>query len=373
MGHRAKQQPSAKKPLHFDTFGTLHHVLDAIDHMVPIIFKGEDLSFIPTLKQTIKLHAFQHKWDTIVISLSKGMARQELDVLLNHLPEHEGPLVIDATASTPEHDVVYNENLLMSRKERIMRLNNETGDVLLVLYGIDGLDAPMERKLLMRRMHYMGMTLDMLLERNDDIDAGATEEAFTGALQRALAHIRSIYNQDKSEESIPQPERSSGSAFMALSSLVLAYQFTQADYLKERLKIIINEFKELPENFKGLDLSYEPYVKAANELRNIPQENLNLQNKQEQRLTAERKPEQPINRPEVADLLENNPSSIDALQNNPTALNEVLNNSNAMANLANTPNSQVLANSPVIKEKIELELRQRQHHYDQLGPKMEPS
>lgn len=371
MPHRMPHsKPSKSNPLHFDTFGTLHHVLEAIDHMVPVIFKGEDLSFIPTLKNTIRMHAFQHKWDVIVLSLSKGMARQELDVILNHLPEHQGPLVIDATASTPEHDVVYNENLLLARKERIMRLNDETGDVMIVLYGIDGLDAPMERKLMMRRMHYMGITLDMMLERGDDVDAGTAEEGFTGALQRALSHIRNIYTQDASLEVAPRGEHSSGSAFMALSALVMAYEFTQADYLKERLSIIINEFKELPANFKGLDLSYEPFVKAANELR-APTQELNADNKLRADNKADNKLDsKPENRPEIADLLEKRLSSTDGLQNNQHEVNAVLNNSNLMSNLANTPNSDVLANNPALKEKLTPE---RHHHYDQLGPKMEPS
>ncbi len=358
--HHVEHAVKRKKPLHFDTFGNLHHVLETIDRMVPIVFKGEDLSFIPTLKNTIRMHSFQHKWDVIVLSLSKGMARQELDILLNHLPEYQGPLVIDATASTPEHDVVYNENLLLSRKERIMRLNDETGDVMIVLYGIDGLDAPMERKLLMRRMHYMGVTLDMLLERNDDIEAGATEEAFTGALQRALAHIRSIYSHDKSEESVARNEPIAGGAFLALSALLMAYQATDADYLKERLNIIISEFRELPEVFKGIDINYEPFVKAANELQRTTLPEATLENKL---ATLE-------NRPEIADLLENNPSAIDRLQNNPHALNEVLNNTIAMGTLENTPNAPLLVNNPLIKEKIDIEHKRRLQEH--LIPKMEP-
>lgn len=362
MPHALHPPTQPKKPLHFDTFGNLHHVLEAIDHMVPIVFKGEDLSFIPTLKTTIRMHAFQHKWDVIVLSLSKGMARQELDILLNHLPEHEGPLVIDATASSPEHDVVYNPNLLVARKERIMRLNDETGDVMIVLYGIDGLDAPMERKLLMRRMHYMGVTLDMLLERNDDIEAGSNEEGFTGALQSALSHIRSIYSHDKSEEAVAHPERTSGAAFMALSALVMAYALTHADYLKQRLNVIMSEFKELPDNFKGLGLSYEPMVKAANELRSTPQEA-----KAENKLAMDAKLE---NRPEIADLMEKRLSPTDGLQNNQNELNAVLNNSNLMSTLSNTPNSEALANNPLLKQKTAPE---RHPHYDQLGPKMEPN
>lgn len=259
------KQPDKKPPLHFDTFGSIDHVLQSIDRQVPIIFKGEDLSFIPSLKNNIRMHAHSHHWDVIVLSLSKGMARQELDILLNHLPDHEGPLVIDATASTPEHDVVYNNTLLLARKERIMRLNDETGDILVVLYGIDGLDAPMERKLLMRRMHYMGVSLDMLLERDDAIDAGATEEAFTGHIQRALSHIRSIYFHNTSQEAKDNTLVSS-SAFMALSSVIMAYEATQADYLKERLDMIASELKELPVLFKTMNLDYEPFVNAANSL-----------------------------------------------------------------------------------------------------------
>ncbi|MDX1922257.1 MAG: hypothetical protein SFW65_03890 [Alphaproteobacteria bacterium] len=369
-----KRTPVKTNPLHFDTFGSLNHVLESIDRMVPIIFKGEDLSFIPTLKTTIRLHAIQHKWDVIVLSLSKGMARQELDIILNHMPEHEGPLIVDATASTPEHEVVYNEALLLARKERILRLNDETGDIMVILYGIDGIDPPMERKLLMRRMHYMGTTLDMLLERNEDVEGGANEEGFTGALQRALSHIRSIYQHDKSEEAIAQSERTSSAAFMALSSLILAYEFTQADYLKERLSIIINNFKELPEIFKGADLNYDPYVKAANELQNKQPELENKQPELQNKQPEARRPDNQLqNRPEIPDLLENNHSAVDSLQNTPGALNELLNNAQAMNNLANTPNSVVLQNNPIIKEKVEAEHKRHTHHYDQLGPKMEPN
>lgn len=349
--------PSSKRPLHFDVFGSLEHVLASIDHMVPRVFKGEDLSFIPILKRTIRLHTLEHKWDIVVLSLSKGMAREELDVILNHLPEHEGPLIIDATASTPEHDVIYNQALLNSRKERIIRLNDETSDVMVVLYGIEGIDPPMERKLLMRRMHYMGVTLDLLIERNEDIEGGANEEGITGTLQQAMRHLRSIYAHDSSEEAQPVQE-TAGQAFMALSALVAAYKATQSEFLKDRLEILASEIKELPLVFKTMNLSYEPLVNAANEL-------------QAKQVEAYRPAQQLENRPEIPDLLENNHSAVDGLQSTPGALNELLNNAQAMNNLENTPNSTVLQNNPVIKEKVVK--AHKQHIYDQITPKLDPN
>jgi hypothetical protein len=264
-----KQAQAKKHPVHFDTFGNLHHVLEAIDYNVPRLFKGEDVSFIPTLKTTIRMHALQHKWDVIVLSLSKGMARQELDVILNHMPEHLGPLVVDATASTPEHESVYNETLLLTRKERIIRLNDETSDVMIVLYGLKGLDAPMERKLLMKRFHYMGTTLDMMLERNEDIEGGAREEGITGTLQKALLHIRSIYAHDASEESksvVPI----AAAAFMALAAVIMAYKATHSEHLRAQLDIISSELKELPGLMKVLNFTYEPFIKAAEALKPEP-------------------------------------------------------------------------------------------------------
>ncbi len=259
----------AKPPIHFDVFGSLEHVLASIDHMVPRIFKGEDISFIPTLKSTIRMHTQEHKWDVIVLSLSKGMAREELDVILNHLPEHEGPLIIDATASTPEHDVIYNEALLLARKERIIRLNDETSDVMIVLYGIEGIDPPMERTLLMRRLRYMGVTLDMMIERNEDVELGAREEGFTGHLQRAMNHLRSIYAHDTSEEAVDN-YLIAGQAFMALSAVLMAYEATQDDYLKQRLDMITSELRELPTNFHALDISYVPFGQAVDVIARRP-------------------------------------------------------------------------------------------------------
>lgn len=352
MAPAKSAQKPGKRPLHFDVFGSLEHVLASIDHMVPIVFKGEDLSFIPILKRTIRLHTLEHKWDVIVLSLSKGMARAELDVILNHLPDHEGPLIIDATASTPEHDVIYNETLLHSRKERIIRLNDETSDVMVVLYGIEGIDPPMERKLLMRRMHYMGVTLDLLIERNEDIEGGANEEGITGTLQQAMRHLRSIYMHDSSEEAQPVQE-TSGQAFMALAALVAAYKATQSDFLRDRLEILANELKELPLVFKTMNMSYEPLVDAANVVQAKPANDLAL-----------------AHRPETAQLLQPH-SAIDTLQNSPTALNEVLNNAQAINNLENTPNSNVLQNNPVIKEKVAKV--HKQHMYDQIIPKLDPN
>ncbi len=388
MRHHVPPPPvhHEKMPVHFDTFGNLHHVLEAIDRMVPLIFKDEDLSFIPALKDTIRVFAHNNRWNVIVLSLSKRMARQEMDILLNHLPEHEGPLVIDATASTPEQEVIYNESMLLTRKERIMRLNDETGDVMIVLYGLEGLDAPMERKLLMRRMHYMGVTLDMLLERMDDIDAGATEEAFTGTLQRALSHIRSIYFHDKSEESTHHSsEHISAAAFSSLSTLLLAYDMTHAADLKHQLNIIIRGVQEIPAVYRSLGVSYDSFINAAKHLQSNQEASTTLDhaNKTEgakvetEKAEAGKDPsgkdnakaDTPYNRPEVADLIEFDPVSTDPIHNNADAINAVLNNSIAMGALETNQHQHLAHDNPVIATRLAQEHHKHEHH----EPKLEPS
>ncbi|NDE90544.1 MAG: hypothetical protein EB059_05320 [Alphaproteobacteria bacterium] len=339
-------------PLHFDTFGNLHYVLDSIDRMVPKIFKGHDISFIASLKKNIRMHAEHNKWDMIVLSLSKHMARQEIDIILNHLPEHVGPLVIDATAQTPEHEVIYNETLLLSRKERIIRLNDETGDIMIVLYGVHGIDPPLERKLLMKRMHYMGTTLDMLLERNEDIEGGATEEAFMGHLQRALSYIRSIYAHDASEEKVEHRPIATD-IFLALTSVLAAYQMTHDEHLKESIGHIVQSFTLLPEHFTALENDFKPFVNAAQVL------SPNLQSNQN---------------PQLVNLMRQDFNPTNPIQNNQHAVNAVLNNSNAMSALENTPNSELLEDNPELKRKVEQQHpHNKPHHdYEQLIPKLQP-
>jgi hypothetical protein len=255
---------SKSLPLHFDTFGGLEHVLDQIDKFVPLVFKNEDISFIPTLKTTIRTQAIANKWNVIVLSLSKGMAREEIDIILNHPPDNVGPLVIDATAQTPEHEVIYNDTLLLTRKERIIRLNNETSDVLVVLYGVHGLDTPVERKLMMRRMHYMGVTLDMLIERDEAVEAGAGEEGYIGNLQKALWHIRNSITSNELHREHQGAGLLAIPIFLSLTYILAAYAMTHDEAFRDSLTGVRLSLLNIPDNLKA---ELQPLLNTADVIR----------------------------------------------------------------------------------------------------------
>lgn len=157
-----------KQPLlHFDVFGSIKHVLRELDLRVARIFPEATPAFLDNLKALVRRYADQNHWDIVAVSLSKGMARQLLDDIVKVPLPHSGPLVIDPTGHTSDHQLYEHDTALRSAHERLTRVNEVTGDILVIIFGVEEMTREVLQGFLMRRARTTEWTLDML--DNEDL------------------------------------------------------------------------------------------------------------------------------------------------------------------------------------------------------------
>lgn len=152
-----------KQPLlHFDVFGPLKHVLRELDLRVARTFPEATPEFLDNLKALVRRYADQNHWDIVAVSLSKGMARLLLDDIVKVPLPRSGPLVIDPTGHTSDHQTYDSDSALRSAHERLTRVNESTGDILVIIFGVEEMTREVLQDFLMRRVRTMEWTLDLL-------------------------------------------------------------------------------------------------------------------------------------------------------------------------------------------------------------------
>ncbi len=161
--------PGRKGPiLHFDTFGTLPNVLRDIEANVPHIFDDSGGILSSSIKNAVRLYAEKNNWALVALRMSKGLARYELDDIIKNGITHTGTIVVDPTGSTVEHQTYQQETEIQSARERLVRVNEATGDILVIIYGIEEIDRPVLMELAMRKLRIIGASLDLLAEENSE-------------------------------------------------------------------------------------------------------------------------------------------------------------------------------------------------------------
>jgi hypothetical protein len=254
--------------LHFDTFGNVQKVLQAVDKHVPRIFGEDAPQFIDSLKQIIRTHAAQNGWDIVVLSLSKGTARQELESLAALEMSYLGPIIIDPTAHTPEHEVFSKKSLINARKERLIALNESTKDILIVLYGLDNTLPQTLVQLLLKRLQ----TTESILS---GIPEGMTEK-FTLKMTRALTRLKSLHKKilEKQQDYVDlDNEDTNGEMFLTLASLQAMMLAADDPQVKATLAALVDQIESVPQDFVGIRASFASFENAAEALienRNIP-------------------------------------------------------------------------------------------------------
>src|ERR1043166_2707440 len=125
--------PARRRPIvRFSTFGTVKQVLAEVDAVIPRLFPKRAAGFKTNLKKLIRLHSNANKWEYIALIVSQGMARRELDEFIGALDGHNGPIIIDPTARTPDHQTFDSQALVRTSKERMVMVNEATDDVLII-------------------------------------------------------------------------------------------------------------------------------------------------------------------------------------------------------------------------------------------------
>lgn len=148
--------------LRYDAFGTPDQVIHDIEARVPHVFPEHAAAFVVSLKKLVRQNANQFGWQYVVLSVNQGMPREELDVLLQHMPQHRGPLVIDPTLLHPQNNFYENAGDLRTDSERLAMMCEGGDDVLVTLYGTDGISHLKTVQLLQARLRMLDMTFEML-------------------------------------------------------------------------------------------------------------------------------------------------------------------------------------------------------------------
>jgi hypothetical protein len=245
----------SEKPVRrFESFGDIDKVLREVDIHVPVIFGDDGVRILEPLKSIIQKYASSQAWGKIALSLSQGMARRELDELLEREIGHEGPLVIDPNASTEEHQVYQSQAVAKLQKDRLVRANEATGEILTVIYGIESTDIEVQTRLLKHRVRMAELTL----EQAEENDGASTLPKLSPQHARRLKMVRRRLKQANQMIGTADDlnEDIHGELFLALATLL-----QMNDASSTAIKNLTHQLGILPEQFNNV--SYAPFHQAA--------------------------------------------------------------------------------------------------------------
>jgi hypothetical protein len=266
-----------EKPIRrFETFGSVAKVVKEVEVNVPPIFGEAGEKILEPLKSVIFKYASNQSWGEIALSLSQGMARNELNELLEREIGHEGPLVIDPSASTEEHQVYQSQTLAKLQKDRLIRANESTGDILTVMYGIDSTKQDVQTRLLMHRVRMATLTLEAAEEQDELIRKGKGLPGLDPMLKRRLVMLRQRLKSahEKLGTADALNEDIHGELFLALAAIMRWGGRNEiSSHVIQNLAL---QLGMLPEQFNQLGVSFEGFRQALPPVEHVnrPEEKL---------------------------------------------------------------------------------------------------
>lgn len=260
----------ARPLLRFDSFGTPEQVLHDIEAHVPHIFTEHAAGFVLSLKKLVRQNANQFGWQYVVLSVNQGMPREEMDLLLSRMPKHRGPLVIDPTLLSPQNNFYEKTDELKADAERLMMMCENSNDVLVILYGTEGISHLKQVQLLQARLRMLDMSFEMLkvdlrydprmathtLELNKDVKRLELARKVLGELNHVL---------DKSiGENLDPDGNAVGGGIMELRN-DLHFLMTQGyePGLQHNLQVADYLLQHTPQQYRDLGLAYTPEAPRA--------------------------------------------------------------------------------------------------------------
>lgn len=255
---------------HYDTFGTVPTVERRLEVAIPRIFPENSENIMLVLKDNIEKYAQQNGWEFVVVSVSRGLARMEMEQFLENEIYHSGGIIIDPTASTPEHKVFEAQDHARIQKDRLIRLNEQQGDVMAIIYGVSKLDKTIKVHFLMRRLRMAEGVLELMLR---DIEARHLGDRPLKLAHSQVAKLKEIQNRLKhlgrSQESIGSIENINDTdptlglelfALMAMHNQL--HEALEDVHLREALDARLLQLTDIPHDFEELGLNYNAALAA---------------------------------------------------------------------------------------------------------------
>lgn len=255
---------------HYDTFGTVPAVERRLEVAIPRIFPENSENIMTVLKDNIEKYARQNGWEFVVVSVSRGLARMEMEQFLENEIHHSGCIVIDPTASTPEHKVFEAQDHARIQKDRLIRLNEQQGDVMAIIYGVSKLDKSIKVHFLMRRLRMAEGVLELMLR---DIESRHLGQRPLKLAHSQLAKVKDIHQRLKhlghgadsigSIDNINETDPTLGLELFALMAMHNQLHEALDDVqLREALEARMLQLTDIPHDFEELGLNYNAALAA---------------------------------------------------------------------------------------------------------------
>lgn len=255
----------ARPLLRFDTFGHVDQVVHDIDVHVPHIFLDHSAQFVLSLKKLVKQTSSQFGWETVVLSVNQGMPREEMELFLSSIPDHRGPIVIDPTLQNPQNNFYEKTTDLKADSERLMMMCENSNDVLVILYGTDGISHLKTVQLLQARLRMMDMTFEMLKVdlTPDPRHAPHTVELNKDAkrlelARRVLGELNHVLDVGIRENLDWDGNPVSGAIFEARNDLHFLMTQGYEPGMQHNLQVADLQLRNIPEQFSALNLAPIP-------------------------------------------------------------------------------------------------------------------
>ena len=134
--------------------------------------------------------------DEIVLDISRNMARHILNDLTQHPFPHKGGVFVDPTGSTPEHCFLENDRILKCDKEHMIQVNEATDDILIILFGVEGInETSNEIGILQRHVRLMGVIFSLLMEEDEAAYEERAQRGIISQQDRKMKQAREKYFQ----------------------------------------------------------------------------------------------------------------------------------------------------------------------------------
>lgn len=259
---------SKSLPVYFESSGSISHVLHDASTRLPLIFPESSHEYIRSINGMVAQHAEQNQWDAIVLIVSKGISRQVLENLTQQDLPHKGKIIIDPTASTMEHNLFDSDTLLKSSKERLIMMNEDCDDALIILYGLDKLDRATGLAIAKRNLGAIDMLLNMMLDEEDmtmeDIE-NLQQARLRERLKKAKEQIRQLtlaisLGEGKEEDEASIAYRVGSGVSLLFFTIASLHVAPNNFVLQHYLTCILDQVKSIPASFLNIGFDLTPFL-----------------------------------------------------------------------------------------------------------------
>ncbi len=136
-------RPPSRAIRRFDSVGSVRFIVNDVKAHLAAVFGKEAKDLVRPLTALVRRFAPENRGLTVVLSLSCGMARRELDEFTRHASRHNGPVVIDPDIRTRDFEVFADWSKIGEEKKKfLIRENNASGGIMAVIFAIDNFQHP---------------------------------------------------------------------------------------------------------------------------------------------------------------------------------------------------------------------------------------